>query len=57
MASSGLHKDHIMCAQKMKKKKTISFLRRPTKIKRKIDVLIIQSAHFIALFSICTIVL
>ena len=48
-----------MCTQKMKikQKKTISFLRRPTKIKIKIDVLIIQSANFVALFSICTVVL
>ena len=60
MDSSGLHKQCVMCAQKMKithtKKNFISMMADKNK-KKKINVLIIQSAHFYALFPICTIVL
>ena len=50
-----------MCAQKMKRKKEkknhfISMTANKNK-QKKINVLIIQSAHFVALFPICTIVL
>ena len=46
-----------MCAQKMKKKNHFISMTANKNKKKKINVLIIQSAHFVALFPLCTIVL